>query len=59
MQKIRLLCLLIIANMAFADGGYYVGIGAGYSNITANAVSPLEFTNPTLIMSTHALPAPI
>jgi hypothetical protein len=47
MQKIRLLCLLIIANMAFADGGYYVGIGAGYSNITANAVSPLEFTNPT------------
>ena len=46
-QKIRLLCLLIITNLACAEGGYYVGIGAGYSDITANAVSPLEFTNPT------------
>ncbi len=46
-QKIRLFCLLIITNLAYAEGGYYIGVGAGYSDITANAVSPLEFTNPT------------
>lgn len=45
MQKIRLLFLLIISNLAFADGGYYMGIGAGYSDLTGMVQAPYQFSS--------------
>ena len=45
MQKIRLLFLMIISNLAFAEGGYYVGIGAGISNLTGTVQDPYQFSS--------------
>jgi hypothetical protein len=45
MQKIRLLFLLLLAKLVMAEGGFYVGVGAGYSSLTGTVQSPYQFTN--------------
>ena len=53
MKKICLLVLSILTNIAIADslegtdGGYYVGIGAGYSQITGAVQAPYLLNNTT------------
>lgn len=45
MQKLLLLILISLTNFIFADGGFYMGIGAGYSSIDGAAQSPYQFNN--------------
>lgn len=51
MQKIKLTItlatLLNLINYAIAEGGFYIGIGAGYSGLTSTVQSPYQFNDGT------------
>ena len=47
-RKLKWLSLALIAPLAFADGGFYTGIGAGYADVSNTTQNPQIFNNGTL-----------
>lgn len=45
MHKIKFLTILGLTGSVYATGGYYVGIGAGYSSLTGTVQSPYVFND--------------
>lgn len=51
MSKLRLLCLCFLSGIVVAEGGFYMGIGAGYADVTNTAQSPFQFSNSSTSLS--------
>lgn len=47
MRKFSFILLFALSNFINADGGYYIGIGGGYSSLTGTVQSPYQFANTT------------
>ena len=45
MLKLKLYALLLLTAAAYAEGGFYVGIGAGYTGVSNTPQSGLQFNN--------------